>query len=307
VIERRIADLFAATRDSALSIDDITNCAYRLAGRRPSRKQRLSATRAAHRLLRRVREMEQEVEKLCEQKKWNTTECRCLFDEARRIGLWGRTIRAGPGRYRNEYDHWCATSVECRLWFHPPDLPVRVWAVSIQPAGVIWADAEVVRVTERRVVVRYEGVTAILDRRKLWAWWSFWRGVMFVSSRTGRIAAKLDKIWQERYARAGAVPAAMQMSLAEAIALLGVAIDYTLAEVASAFRKAVKQAHPDAGGTAEMFHKLVEARDRLLAALGTSAPQPKPPTYAAAGMRVVYRRRQSRQASLPGSSRRLLA
>jgi hypothetical protein len=36
-----------------------------------------------------------------------------------------------------------------------------------------------------------------------------------------------------------------------------------------------------------MFRKLVEARDRLLAALGTSAPPPKPPEYAPAGVQVV--------------------
>jgi hypothetical protein len=51
----------------------------------------------------------------------------------------------------------------------------------------------------------------------------------------------------------------------------------------------VKKAHPDRGGTAEDFRRLVEARDRLLAALGTSAPAPKMPTYYASGTRVVYR------------------
>jgi hypothetical protein len=37
------------------------------------------------------------------------------------------------------------------------------------------------------------------------------------------------------------------------------------------------------------FRKLVEARDRLLAALGTSAPPPKPPTYAPKGTTIKYR------------------
>jgi len=63
-------------------------------------------------------------------------------------------------------------------------------------------------------------------------------------------------------------------------------------------RKA-KQAHPDAGGTAEMFRMLVEARDRLLTALGTSAPPPKPPQYAPPGAIIRYRRVSS------GTSRRL--
>jgi hypothetical protein len=55
-IEQRIADLFAATRDRALSIDEIVDNAYRLDGAKPTREQRLSATRAAHRLLKRVRD-----------------------------------------------------------------------------------------------------------------------------------------------------------------------------------------------------------------------------------------------------------
>jgi hypothetical protein len=37
-----------------------------------------------------------------------------------------------------------------------------------------------------------------------------------------------------------------------------------------------------------MFRKLVEARDRLLASIGTSAPAPKAPSYAPAGVKVVY-------------------
>jgi hypothetical protein len=76
------------------------------------------------------------------------------------------------------------------------------------------------------------------------------------------------------------------------MALLGLPADadYTREDVLAAFRRAAKKAHPDVGGTPEMFRTLVEARGRLLAALGTSAPAPKPPTYAPEGTRVVYRR-----------------
>jgi hypothetical protein len=56
IIERRITELFAATRDRALSIEDIADNAYRLEGKTPTRKQRLSATRAAHRVVRRQRD-----------------------------------------------------------------------------------------------------------------------------------------------------------------------------------------------------------------------------------------------------------
>jgi hypothetical protein len=52
----------------------------------------------------------------------------------------------------------------------------------------------VTRITARNVMVRYAGEIARLDRETLWSWWAFWRGVRFVSSRTGRIAAALDEL-----------------------------------------------------------------------------------------------------------------
>jgi anti-sigma-K factor RskA len=156
---------------------------------------------------------------------------------------------------------------------------------------VIWADAEIAGITDRNLIVRYAGESARLDRKRLWKSWAFWRGVMFVSSRSGRAAQRLDAKWQDRYGRtAGGVPPVMQMPLAEAIALLLVPTGYTKEDVEAAFRREAKRAHPDVGGTAEQFRQLVEARDRLLAALGTSAPAPKPPTYAPSGVRIVYRR-----------------
>src|SRR5271165_6911663 len=59
------------------------------------------------------------------------------------------------------------------------------------------------------------------------------------------------------------------------------------------------------GGAAEMFQKLVEARDRLLAALGTGAPAPKPPQYAPKGARIIYRSVRPVAPSRLGSTRRL--
>src|SRR5439155_4260230 len=137
--------------------------------------------------------------------------------------------------------------------------------------------------TNRNVMVRYADQTARLDRNNLWHWWAFWRAVRFVSSRTGRIASALDQEWQRRYGATGGIPPSMQMPLAEAMALLGVPANYTREDVIGGFRRAAKKAHPDLGGTAEMFQRLVEARDRLLAALGTSAPPPRPPSYAPKG------------------------
>ena len=60
------------------------------------------------------------------------------------------------------------------------------------------------------------------------------------------------------------------------------------------------------GGTAEMFEALVKARDRLLAALGTSAPAPKPPRYTPKGVQTRYRTlRLGGGAARIGSTRRL--
>jgi hypothetical protein len=288
------------------------------------RAERLSATRAAHRVLRRVRDSTERARGLrshahaatevalghdrTEDKEYDAKleadpawlKAEKLDEFCERIGYWLRCmvpVEGKPGRIRGEFDHWCTTiSIKGRLYFHPPDVPVRVWAVAIGAGGITWTEAEVIKVTARNVMVRYAGEIARLDRGKLWHWWAWWRGVMFVSCRTGRIAAKLDELWWKRYgATGGGVPPSMQMPLAEAMALLGVPADYTKDDVISAFRKAALKAHPDQGGTAEMFRKLVEARDRLLTALGTSAPPPKPPTYAPAGATIVYRSGRSSQ------------
>jgi hypothetical protein len=232
-------------------------------------------------------------------------EGRRLFDFYERIGVWSRWHKVDPNHVQAETDFWETTTLRGRLYFHPPDVPVEVWAVTIDCAGVHWFDAEIVRITWRNVVVRYAGETARLDRERLWRSWAFWRAVRFVSSRTGRIAAKLDEAWRDRYA-AGGVPPAMRMPLEEARRLLGLPLNYTRDDVISAFRRAAKKAHPDRGGTAEMFHKLVEARDRLLAALGTSAPPPKAPAYAPSGATIVYGSGGSRRQSL-GATRRLPA
>lgn len=327
-IEKRIADLFAATRDRPLTVTEIADHAFGLGGRPPTRAQRLSATRAAHRLSKRIRDTSDRARELHAQARRNAETAigapeenpgpdyeeqatLRLYDHLkadpayrkaealgawyRRFGLWVRIlpVEGRPGALRGESEYWRATrGRDGTLYFHPPDVPVRLWAVSIQPAGVIWAEGEVLRITEKNAIARYAGATARLNREALWKNWALWRGVMFVSSQTGYAARRFDAMWQARYGRAsgGTVPPAMQMPLAEAMALLGVPADYTAEAIIVAFRRAAKKAHPDAGGTAEMFRKLVEARDRLLASIGTSAPAPKMPSYTPAGVRVVYHR-----------------
>jgi hypothetical protein len=184
-------------------------------------------------------------------------------------------------------------------------VPVGVWAVSIQRVGVIWADAEVGRITERNVTVRYAGEVVRLDRERLWRSWALWRGVTFVSSRTGRAAQHLEHAAVLYGHAARGVPPIMQMPLAEAMALLRVPADYTKEDIIAAFRREAKKAHPDAGGAAKLFRKLVEAQDRLLAAIGTSAPAPKAPAYAPKGAHIVYRSVKLGAQGKLGSTKRL--
>jgi hypothetical protein len=58
-IETRIGDLFAASQDRTLSVDEIAAHAFALDGNPPIRAQRLSTIRAAHRVIRRTQEMDE--------------------------------------------------------------------------------------------------------------------------------------------------------------------------------------------------------------------------------------------------------
>lgn len=210
-IEQRIGELFAVTKDRALSIGELAAHAFALGdGIAPDRKQRLSATRAAHRLLRRAAAAGQTLGAALQ-----TLDA--AFDQV--IAETTATLGRGPGgrgrggghifavgsrfvvadlafaeamknapswrayqrawaaydREKKRFDGipvshrggWRATEKDRRLWFHPADFPVRVWAVDIHPEGVIWAEAEIIRVDNTYVHVRYRGEPARLDRRKL--------------------------------------------------------------------------------------------------------------------------------------------
>ena len=61
----------------------------------------------------------------------------------------------------------------------------------------------------------------------------------------------------------------MQVALAEAIALLGVSANYTKDDVIAAFRREAKKAHPDAGGTAELFARSGPRRPMSSSGAGT--------------------------------------
>jgi hypothetical protein len=180
-VEARIADLLAATRDRALTVADLADNAYGLNGRREAtRAQRLSATRAAHRVLRRVQEAHGRAGKLTDKAHADTkaalgrerrpydvvrriadteyderfdshpgyVEARKLFAFAERVGLWMRIVRVEgqPGRLRGEFEFWLMTRIKGRLYLHPPTVLLEVWAVMIDRDGVHWFDAKVMKV-----------------------------------------------------------------------------------------------------------------------------------------------------------------
>lgn len=70
-------------------------------------------------------------------------------------------------------------------------------------------------------------------------------------------------LWRQRQARSGQRPATPG-DRARAAALLQVAETASTAEVRQAFRRAMADAHPDAGGDPERARALIAARDLLL-------------------------------------------
>jgi hypothetical protein len=339
-VERRIGELFAATLGRALSITEIAAQAFELpAGTVPNRKQRLSATRAAHRLLKRAADAITAIEVAFAAVQAETIvklgrppyRRQDVFfslithrvgvdqkfaDAMKTVPAWAGSERAWTAYKRAQQrvgkevmlTGWRATETrDRRLWFHPADYPVRIWAVAIRPEGVVWADAEITRIDNTYVHARYRGEYVRLNRETLARAWAVYRNVYFASRRSGFTAWGFDQMWGERYWRPGATPPpSMQMPLAEAIRLLGVPADYTYDDVIAAFRRMAKRCHPDLGGTEAQFIELVKARDRLLAALGTRAAAPKMPEFVPTGARLRYGRwRPSGGGGRIGHTRRL--
>jgi hypothetical protein len=153
-IERRIADLSAATRDRGLDIETIARHAFNLRPEQaPTRVQRLSATRAAHRVVRRQHEMHARANKLRAQAfeavtaklgrgrgpypdqeyddrlhaepAWKAA--KALDGEMRRIGVRGLLWRGDrPGHFIAETVHWRVITLKRRLSFYPADVPAEV-------------------------------------------------------------------------------------------------------------------------------------------------------------------------------------
>jgi hypothetical protein len=328
-IERAIRDLFLRSGDrweegSADRSYTVTELCCEVFGcDKPTRAQRVSALRAAHAALRRARRAQERKNKLSSEaqeaayakygqppKRWNSSAAwkhyRLVseFLEQHPAYLASRRITEAE----TELFHWHATEMPDRsVVFHHFMRPARVWALDITPAGIVWAEAQIEEITRHRVSVRYRGVRCPLDRGNLSWRGTWWRGVRFVSERSGWTAAFFERKRREWYShRSDFQPEAI--SLDEARRVIGLREEnYQREDVIAAFRKAAKRCHPDHGGTAEMFRKLVEARDRLLASIGTSAPKPKEPDFTPSGYRTVYVSARTRTRRIAGSGTLRLA
>jgi hypothetical protein len=65
-------------------------------------------------------------------------------------------------------------------------------------------------------------------------------------------------------AAAAAPPQSREMSLEEARSILGVGAEATPKDIKAAYRRLIRMAHPDKGGTTGLATQLNAARDRLL-------------------------------------------
>jgi DnaJ family protein C protein 19 len=81
-------------------------------------------------------------------------------------------------------------------------------------------------------------------------------------------AALLWAAWRRRRA----VPAPT-MAVDEARRLLGVGEGASLAEIRDAHRRLIARVHPDAGGSADLAHRVNAARDTLVAEMNRHSPR----------------------------------
>jgi hypothetical protein len=130
--------------------------------------------------------------------------------------------------------------------------------ILIAAGGLLWAFA-----TGRLKGFTYEdGVAAI----------SFLLGLRLFT--TGRLvlgaaimaAALLWAAWRRR-------PSARPMAAEDARRLLGVTEGATLQEIREAHRRLIAKVHPDAGGSAELAHRVNAARDALVAEMNRKPPR----------------------------------
>jgi hypothetical protein len=115
----------------------------------------------------------------------------------------------------------------------------------------------------------------------IWAWWTgrlkgftYEDGVAAAVFLLGLRLMTTGKLLPGAVLMAGALfwaawrrgrPTPKPMPVEDARRLLGVRQDATLAEIREAHRRLIAKVHPDAGGSAELAHRVNVARDTLVA------------------------------------------
>lgn len=171
------------------------------------------------------------------------------------------------------------------LWADPPRLPHRL----IVQARIVWVASSsfAVRLPQTKVVVAANCV--VLPTMVLWLsreieqipWASHrdkpgepceWRYQPFYPRVRGKACTAksatyyTSEVWSE-YRHFFDIPAHTKSNpvIVKSAELLGVDAGANRGEVTAAFRATVRKVHPDVGGNAEAFQRLVEARNVLLA------------------------------------------
>lgn len=116
-----------------------------------------------------------------------------------------------------------------------------------------WRPHRITKITKKRIFILddYDRQRS-LDREKLEKDGRVWSGGGFFYTEAGKLA--------DEYRRANG-------SKPEHLTVLGLELEHTRADILKAFRKKSKTQHPDRGGDAADFRRLVEAKDRALCGL----------------------------------------
>jgi hypothetical protein len=147
-------------------------------------------------------------------------------------------------------------------------MPATVWAVRVERKGLEWREAAVIRATDTRVTLLFNGLLATVSLTQLFgraARSSRYPGWAFTDQRHSLVELILQTQWEVMYARS----CRAGMRPAEAAIVLGLPETgiYSHDDIQRAFRLQVKSAHPDAGGTDEAFQAATQARSVLLSVL----------------------------------------
>ena len=155
-VEKALTELFSRLirADQVFTVRDL--CCHVFGVEKPTRVQRISVLRAAHRVISRARS----------KNRFDDLATRCRVTER----------------------------ADGTVVFHDSHYPVRVWGSELkQVQGAVWTEVEIVSIKKWRVTVRYQGEEISLERREL-AYCAVWYdgGVRFISERNGAAARQYE-------------------------------------------------------------------------------------------------------------------